>query len=204
MRKCANISPYMRRQINHIRLCQLLHLNLLIYEENLIFFFISVEYISTFSDIDCKTAIRICLSGNKVFYVGKRKWFINLRRKKQKKEVQYHQTFYDILLKTSKVPLCISNIIIITIFTSPKKSRLKRKKFVTMPQESTGTFFICRSKPKGQLYNKIGRTSKKSYIQDKMSNLKTELIPKSLNMYVYGTLYISNHPSLSVSTWLAS
>ena len=42
MRKCANISPYMRRPLV-IYDCNCYILNFHIYEENLIFFFISVE-----------------------------------------------------------------------------------------------------------------------------------------------------------------
>ncbi len=43
MRKCENISPYMRNPlVTHIRLCNCSILNFLIYEENLIFLFISV------------------------------------------------------------------------------------------------------------------------------------------------------------------
>ncbi len=43
MRKYANISPYMRKAASHIWLCNCSTLNYLIYEENLLFFFISVE-----------------------------------------------------------------------------------------------------------------------------------------------------------------
>jgi hypothetical protein len=41
MRKCANISPYMRRPLDIFDFATAPFLNFLIYEENLIFFFIS-------------------------------------------------------------------------------------------------------------------------------------------------------------------
>jgi hypothetical protein len=47
MRKCTNISPYMRRPlVIHIWLCNCSILNFLIYEENLIFFFINILFSS--------------------------------------------------------------------------------------------------------------------------------------------------------------
>ncbi len=43
MRKCANISSYMRRSFVIYDLCNFSILNFLLYGENFIFFFISVE-----------------------------------------------------------------------------------------------------------------------------------------------------------------
>jgi hypothetical protein len=60
MRKCANISPYMRRPLVIFDFAVAPILNFLIYEENLIFFFVSVQYVLKAGCVCLKTGLFVC------------------------------------------------------------------------------------------------------------------------------------------------